>query len=125
MATEYDEELQRAREALEAFADGPGAAAARALEEAFAAAGARIEASLEAAARSGQLNFEAMAQAILRDLARIAAENVFGALAGDAGRTVNLNINSTGQSDARSMLANRGAIQAGLARVVGQGGRFV
>ena len=125
MTTEYDEELQRASEALEAFAEGPGAAAARVLEEAFATAGARIEASLEAAARSGQLNFEAMAQAILRDLARIAAENVFGVLAGDTGRTVNLNINSTGAGDARSLLANRGAIQAGLVRAVGQGGRFV
>ena len=124
MAGEYEEELERAGQALEAFADGPGAAAARALEEAFAAAGARIEASLEAAARTGQLNFEAMAQAILRDLARIAAENVFGVLTGGAGQTVNLNINSTDGGDARSLLANRGALQAGLAGLVRQGGRF-
>lgn len=125
MADEFDDELQRAGEALTAFADGPGAAAARALEEAFAAAGARIETSLETAARTGKLNFESMTEAILRDLARIAAQSVLGGLGGGGGQTVNLNISQPAGGDARSLLANRGAIQAGLARIVGQGGRFI
>jgi phage-related minor tail protein len=51
-----------------------GEDAARRLSEAFEEAGDTIASSLEAAARSGELNFSDMAEAILQDLARIALE---------------------------------------------------
>lgn len=124
MTEETEADLRAAGETLLELAEGPGAAAARQLEEAFAQAGASIESSLSRAARSGQLDFEKMAEAILRDLARIAAQSVFGGPSGPA-PAVNLNINPASGSDASSLLANRGAIQAALARAASLGGRYL
>lgn len=47
-----------------------------AMAEAFERAGARIETALGRAARSGELDFRRMTDAILQDLARLAAERV-------------------------------------------------
>jgi len=72
--TDFDTETERAGTAFEALADGPATRAARAIEAAFARTGTSIEQSLGQAARSGELNFSNMTDAILRDLARLAAE---------------------------------------------------
>ena len=55
----YDDQLQRAGDALQALADGPGKAAAETLEAAFGDAGLRIEQELsktiaQAVARGGR-----------------------------------------------------------------------
>lgn len=65
---------RRAGEALSALAHGPAGAAADAISAAFDRAGASIEGALSRAARSGELSFSAMADAILRDLQRLAID---------------------------------------------------
>ena len=127
--TEFEDEMAAAGDALLALAEGPGRAAADALEDAFGQAGARIEQALGRAARSGELNFERMAEAILRDLARVAAEAVLtmagiGAQAGTA-QSVTLNMNVGAGAGAQDVLANKGAIKAALARAAAEGGRFI
>lgn len=123
MTDTIDTSLQDAGAALQAFVDGPGQAAARALDAAFAEVGNSIEASLSQAARKGQLDFESMAEAILRDLARVAAASAFGAPVG-ASQTFNVNVGAGGgQGAARTILSNRGAIQSALsqAAIFGRG----
>lgn len=123
---EFEQDLAQAGEALAALADGPGRAAAEALGAAFDEAGARIEGALSRAARSGELDFSRMAEGILRDLARVAAEALVArAGLGGAGQTVNLNLNMGAGSDASSVLASRGAITTALARAASAGGRFL
>lgn len=73
---EFEEYLERASESLQAFADGPAQAASAALEDSFSRAGQSIERVLIQAALSGELNFKRMTEALLADLARIAAEAV-------------------------------------------------
>jgi hypothetical protein len=58
------------------FYDRPGEDDAAALEAAFERAGDRIEEVLARAARSGEVSFSAMTDAILRDLARITSERL-------------------------------------------------
>jgi len=72
--TDFDDETTRAGTAFEALADGPATRAARAIEAAFERTGESIERSFGRAARSGELNFSNMTEAILRDLARLAAQ---------------------------------------------------
>jgi len=82
---------ERAGEALRALADGPGREASESLSRAFERAGTSIESALSRAARTGELSFSAMADAILRDLSRLAAdrfvsgpiESLIGSLASD------------------------------------------
>ncbi|WP_420431593.1 phage tail tape measure C-terminal domain-containing protein [Hyphobacterium sp.] len=64
----------RAGEALTRLADGPAQQAAEAMSTAFERAGHSIESALTRAARSGEISFAAMADAIMRDLSRIATE---------------------------------------------------
>lgn len=64
----------RAGAALEALANGPAQHAADSMSAAFDRAGRSIETALTQAARTGELSFSAMADAILRDLSRIATE---------------------------------------------------
>ena len=124
MMDESDKSIEVAGERLQALADGPAREAAETMERRFEEAGKRIEAALSGAARTGQLDFERMTEAILRDLARIAAEQV---LAGNrpSSPTVNLSV-ATGSNDAaRGLVAGQGAISAALARAVSAGGRFL
>jgi phage-related minor tail protein len=65
---------ERAGDALWALADGPGREASEALSQAFERAGSSIESALSRAARTGELSFSAMADAVLRDLSRLATE---------------------------------------------------
>ena len=64
--------IDEAAQALEGFANGPGADAANALADVFEQAGERIASSLERAATSGELSFNTLAESVLSDLARIA-----------------------------------------------------
>ena len=122
---EFDARIESAGEALRELADGAGAEAASALEEVFASAGRRIEETLASAARSGELDFQRMAEAILRDLARIAAQAAFsGGQAGPA-PSITVNLSSGDRGDARGILASQGAISSALARAVSSGGRFL
>ena len=118
----FESDLASAADALQALAEGPGVEAANALETAFGKAGERIEATLAQAARSGELDFQRMADAILRDIARVAAEAVFSG--GQHGSSLNVNMNFA-QGTEQSAVAGRNAIGAVLARLVSQGGRFL
>lgn len=90
---EIEDNLQRASASLAALADGPAVQAADALEQAFQRAGQTIEQTLSQAARSGELDFRRMTEAILADLARLAAEAVIGQTGfGAAKQTVNVNV---------------------------------
>ena len=68
--------IDEAADALEGFANGPGAEAANALADVFEQAGERIAGSLERAAQSGELSFNALAESVLSDLARIAVNEL-------------------------------------------------
>ncbi|MBI1236695.1 MAG: phage tail tape measure protein [Alphaproteobacteria bacterium] len=68
------ENAARAGAALEALANGPAQHAADAMSAAFDRAGRSIESALTRAARTGELSFSSMADAILRDLSRIATQ---------------------------------------------------
>jgi hypothetical protein len=122
---EFEQRMDEAGLALTALADGPGAQAAQALESAFENAGQRIEETLARAARSGELDFQRMAESILRDLARIAAEAVFAGGGGSGAPTINLNMTQAGGGEARGIIASQGAISAALARAAASGGRFL
>ncbi|KDA02851.1 phage tail tape measure C-terminal domain-containing protein [Hyphomonas oceanitis] len=123
---EFEDQMASAGDALTALAEGPGVAAADALAAAFGRAGTQIETVLGQAARSGELDFEKMAESILRDLARVAAEAVVAlGQGGSGGQAVNLNMNFAPGTDERSAMQSRGAISATLARLVSSGGRFL
>ena len=119
----FEQDLASAADALQALAEGPGVEAANALEAAFGQAGARIETTLAQAARSGELNFQRMADAILRDLARVAAEAVFSG--GQPSSALNVNMNFAPGTEQSAAVGGRNAIGAVLARLVSQGGRFL
>ncbi|MEP3654650.1 MAG: phage tail tape measure C-terminal domain-containing protein [Litorimonas sp.] len=68
-----------AADALDDFANGAGADAANALATVFEEAGERIAGSLEHAAQSGELSFNALAESVLNDLARIAVNELITA----------------------------------------------
>ena len=71
--------IDEAAQALEGFASGPGAEAANALADVFEQAGDRIARSLERAASSGELSFNALAESVLSDLASIAVTELITA----------------------------------------------
>ncbi len=106
-------EASRLRETIE---DGEALAAA------FEAAGQRIEAALAGAAHSGEADFRRMAEAILRDLARIAAEAIL--LQHRPHPTLTLQANFSPATD--EMIRHDAAdLSATLARLVQAGGRYL
>ena len=122
---EFDEYLTRASDSLATLVDGPGTEAARALERAFGQAGERIEQALSQAARSGELNFRSMTEALLADLARIAAEAVIAQTGlARVGQTVNLNMSVGPGADAQSIVGATGAIATSIAAAAARGGRY-
>jgi len=124
---EFERSLTDAGAALTALADGPGREAANALSAAFDDTGRSIELALGRAARSGQLDFSRMAENILRDLARIAAEALIArsGVGANQGQTVNFNLALGSGADADSVLRSRGTIATALARTAAAGGRFI
>lgn len=123
---EFETELAEASAALSTLVEGPGQAAADALGDAFGQAGLRIEQALSQAARSGELDFKSMAESILADLAKIAAEAVI-ARSGltQGGQTVNLNMAVSAGADAGSIVGASGSIASAVAMAAARGGRYL
>ncbi len=71
-----EDEIEARGEALEALAEGPAQRAAEAIEAVFERTGRSIEDNLERAARNGEASFARLTESILRDLARLAAEQL-------------------------------------------------
>ncbi|HAQ35460.1 MAG: hypothetical protein CMF74_08310 [Maricaulis sp.] len=135
------EEAERAGEALRALADGPGTEAAEAIAAAFERAGTSIEAALVRAARTGELSFSSIAEAILRDLSRLASDRfvagpVESLLAGLTGALPDLNtakpqtagappvtvhLNLPAGADVSAIRRSETQIAASLARAVRKG----
>lgn len=127
-----------AAQALEDFANGPAFDAADNVAKAFELAGDRIAASLERAARSGELSFNSLAESVTRDLARLAITELFTAPLQDAisglGKSisgglskpsVNVNMSVSGAADAQSFTKSQSQISSALARAVADGQRFI
>lgn len=123
---EFEAELQSASETLTRLVEGPGLEAAAILEQAFGRAGTHIEQALSQAARSGELDFRRMAESILSDLARIAAEAVIAQSGlGQARQTVNLNMSVASGADPRTVIGGIGAIANAVAMAAARGARFI
>ncbi|MGB2075193.1 MAG: phage tail tape measure C-terminal domain-containing protein, partial [Henriciella sp.] len=71
---EFDKDIDLAVAALSDLVETPARAASEIISLAFDDAGIRIEQSLARAARSGELDFRRMAENILSDITKIAAE---------------------------------------------------
>ena len=74
--SDFNDQTENAGEALDALADGPAARASQAIEAAFERTGETIERAFERAARSGETSFSRLTESILRDMARLAAEQL-------------------------------------------------
>jgi phage-related minor tail protein len=104
-----------AASALNELAQGPALDASNAIGEAFASAGKKISASLETAARTGELSVSRLARSILKDLSSIALDRfVTAPLNAALGTVLNLPV-----SGAR---AAGGPVTAGGAYLVGERG---
>lgn len=110
-----------------------GTRAAEATAKAFERAGERISVALSKAAASGELSFNALAESVTRDLAKLAIEDLLlgplqsalgGGGAASKARNSNITMNVNGVSDARSFQRSQGQISAALARAVNDGQRF-
>lgn len=122
----YEDQLKQAGDALQFLADGPGRAAADALEQAFGQAGERIESALARAARSGELEFSSMARSILSDLARIAAEAALAGLGGGAaGRSMTVNLSMRENTQPHAIAGAGAELSRTVAQAVARGGRFL
>ncbi|WP_300379337.1 phage tail tape measure C-terminal domain-containing protein [Henriciella sp.] len=123
---EVEESLGHAGAALRGLAEGPGREAAEALEQAFGDAGQSIEAALSRAARSGELDFGNMAQSVLGDLARIAAQAALAqAGTGQAGQAMTVNLSVGQGADAGTVVGAKSEISKAVAQAVSRGGRFI
>lgn len=126
-------------DALTRFASTDAAGAADQSARAFEQAGARIEAALVKAAKTGELSFKDMAESILQDLARLAIHEIFsglpGVLRGEQASLgsqssppqvppVSIVMNISGAVDAGSLTRSQGQISAAIARAVSDGHRF-
>lgn len=128
------DELDTAADAVAALDAALAVQGAADIADAFEVAGARIAQSLEQAARSGELSFEAMAESVLKDLARLAVGELIeaplsalingltdrlGGASAKGATTINLNLN--GGTDAAGFQRSEGQIVATLARAVSLG----
>ena len=134
-------QIDNGSSALESFAARDASEGAELAAKAFEAAGRRIEAALVKAAKTGELSFHDMAEAILKDLARIAIQQVLtgpletaigGLGQGGSSRApqspagaMNITLNVSGVSDTSSFARSQGQISAALARAVSDGQRFL
>lgn len=127
-----------AAKALEDFAQGPAIDAADDVAKAFEFAGERISLALERAARKGEFSFNALAESVTRDLARLAITELFTAplqqAIGGLGKAIssasskpaiNVNMSVSGISDTQSFTKSQGQISSALARAVADGQRFI
>lgn len=119
----FEEDMERAGEAVAALANGPAREAAASLEAAFSEAGQSIEASLSQAARTGEVDFAQMAQSILADLASIAAEAAL-ARAGLGGAQTAFTLNFSGGGREKSGALSTKEISKAVAKAAMMGRRF-
>lgn len=110
---------------------------ADAIAEAFEAAGARIASSFEDTAKSGELSFNALAETVLKDFAKLAIGELIEApltalvdgltrsLTGGSGAGTTVNMNISGASDPSGFRRSEGQIAATLARAVSLGQRRI
>ncbi|MEL6857554.1 MAG: phage tail tape measure C-terminal domain-containing protein [Pseudomonadota bacterium] len=120
---EFELSLERASQTLTQFADRTAVEAASNLEQAFARAGGTIEQALNQAAQSGELNFRRMTEAILTDLARVAAEAVIAQSGiGQAGQVVNFSLN--GAAPGLSAVTGGSALESLVAAAAARGARY-
>lgn len=109
---------------------------AEAAAKAFEIAGARIEQALVSAAKTGELSFSDMAESILQDLAKIAAQQLitnpletilsgFGGGGGNNGQNINVTMNLSGAPDASALRQSQGQISSTLARAVADSQRYL
>ena len=77
--TPNNELTAAARDALDGFASGPASEAAEGVALAFERAGDRIADSLERAAKAGEFSFNALAESIAQDFARLAVDQLITA----------------------------------------------
>jgi hypothetical protein len=120
----FGAELDAAGSALEAFASGPASEAGDAIAAAFARAGRAIRGELEAAARSGEADFDRLGRKIAEVLAQMALRQVVSG--GGGGSTpVNVTMNVAGGAGASSGAgASANQIAALVARAAARGARF-
>lgn len=127
-----------AAQALDDFANGPALDAADDMAKAFEFAGERISLALERAAKSGELSFNALAESVTRDLARLAITELFTAplqdaigglgkaITGSAAKpAVNVNMSVSGVTDAQNFTKSQGQISGAIARAVADGQRYI
>ena len=126
-------DLEDAARAVASFDTASAIEDADAMAASFEAAGDRIARSLEAAARRGELSFNAMAETILKDLARVAVDDLVAAplqqLIGELGSAVQggsrsapvINLTVSGSATASDFQRSEGQIAASLARAVSIG----
>ncbi|MEM7728929.1 MAG: phage tail tape measure C-terminal domain-containing protein [Pseudomonadota bacterium] len=125
-------ELENAADAVARLDIAPALQGADEMAQAFEAAGDRIARSLERAAQSGELSFNAMAESVLTDLARLAVSEIveapLNALVAGIGQAVSgrtgattVNMNVTGAADPAGFRRSEGQIAGALARAVSAG----
>ena len=120
---EFEQSLERASQTLSSFVEQHGQEAATTLERAFGRAGASIEQALDQAAQSGELNFRRMTEAILTDLARVAAETVIAQSGlGQSNQTLNVNLGGR-QPAAQAPLGGAG-LETLVATAAARGARY-
>ncbi len=96
----------------------------------FEAAGERIEQALVRAAKTGEVNFDALISGVLADMARIGAgavlDQVFTGLGGLGGGMppVSVNLTMPEGSDVSSIMAAQGQIASAIGQAVMAGGRW-
>lgn len=142
-------------EPLIEFATGPAKTAADETAKVFEAAGERIANALESAAKSGEFSFNALAESVARDLAKMAiselitsplssalgsigssiggslfsglGQNSSGPVVGTANTAAPVTVNMTvsGVTDAASFNRSQGQISSALARAVASGQRYL
>lgn len=77
--TRTEDDIDAVGRSLQDLAEGSAQEAADAIAQAFERAGSRIETSLTNSARAGAASFSGLADSILRDMARLAAETLIEA----------------------------------------------
>jgi len=113
-------------QSLNELVSGPGETAASELQDQFTRASDAIAKAFAQAARTGELDFRSMAEAVLTDLARLSAEALIARTnIGQASQTVNLNMALGPGSDAHSVIGAAGSIATALASAAARGGRFL
>lgn len=130
-------ETDKAAQALDDFAKGPAMDAADDVAKAFELAGDRIAKSLERAALAGEFSFNALAESVTRDLARLAiselvtaplqsafgdiGSKVFGGTNAQSKPSVIVNMTVNGGGNTGDMKQSESQIAARLAQAVTRG----